>query len=77
MATLCATTISLLTGSQLEDNLEEMLWSLTSIHHHGLTHNQKLLDNNEFEVRESSAGSSAYCWKPRRGHNRGRCRPAD
>ena len=53
MATLFDTTIGLLTGSQLEDNLEEMLWSLTSIFHRRLTHIQKLLDDNEFEVRES------------------------
>ncbi|SMO91530.1 Protein of unknown function [Thalassovita litoralis] len=55
MATLFDTTIGLLTGSQLEDNLEEMLWSLTSIFHRRLTHIQKLLDDNEFEVRESLA----------------------
>ena len=42
MATLFDTTIVLLTGSQLEDNLEEMLWSLTSIFHRRLTHIQKL-----------------------------------
>ena len=36
MATLFDTTIGLLTGSQLEDNLEEMLWSLTSIFHRRL-----------------------------------------
>ncbi|MCB2079468.1 MAG: DUF2493 domain-containing protein, partial [Novosphingobium sp.] len=36
-----------------EDNLEEMLWSPTSIFHRRLTHIQKLLDDNEFEVRES------------------------
>ncbi len=55
IATLFDTTIGLLTGSQLEDNLEEMLWSLTSIFHRRLTHIQKLLDDNEFEVRESLA----------------------
>lgn len=55
MASLFDTTIGLLTGSQLEDNLEEMLWSLTSIFHRRLTHIQKLLDDNEFEVRESLA----------------------
>ena len=55
MATLFDTTIGLLTGSQLEDNLEEMLWSLTSIFHRRLTHIQKRLDDNEFEVRESLA----------------------
>ncbi|QEW23673.1 hypothetical protein LA6_005911 (plasmid) [Marinibacterium anthonyi] len=40
MATLFDTTIGLLTGSQLGDNLEEMLWSLTSIFHRRLTHIQ-------------------------------------
>lgn len=55
MATLFDTTVGILTGSQLEDNLEEMLWSLTSIFHRRLTHIQKLLDDNVFEVRESLA----------------------
>lgn len=55
MATLFETTIGLLTGSQLEDNLEELLWSLTSIFHRRLAHIQKLLDDSEFEVRESLA----------------------
>lgn len=55
MAALFDTSIDLLTGSQLEDNLDEMLWSLTSIFHRRLTHIQKLLDDNDFEVRESLA----------------------
>lgn len=55
MATLFDTTVGILTGSQLEDNLEEMLWSLTSIFHRRLTQIQKLLDDNVFEVRESLA----------------------
>ncbi len=55
MATLFETTIGLLDDSQLEDNLEEMLWSLTSLFHRRLTHIQKLLDDNEFELRESMA----------------------
>jgi hypothetical protein len=53
MATLFDTTISLLDDSQLEDNLEEMLWSLTSLFHRRLTHLQRRLDDNECEVRES------------------------
>ena len=53
MATLFDTTISLLDDSQLEDNLEEMLWSLTSLFHRRLTHLQRRLDDNECDVRES------------------------
>lgn len=53
MATLFNTTISLLDGSQLEDNLEEMLWSLTTLFHRRLTHLQRRLDDNECEVRDS------------------------
>ncbi|WP_229864462.1 hypothetical protein [Seohaeicola zhoushanensis] len=45
IATLFGTTIGLLTSSQLEDHLEEVLWSLTSICHRRLTHIQKLLDD--------------------------------
>ena len=55
MTTLFETTIGLLDDSQLEDNLEEMLWSLTSLFHRRLTHIQKRLDDNEFELRESMA----------------------
>ena len=51
MTTLFETTIGLLTDSQLEDNLEEMLWSLTSIFHRRLSFLQKRLDDNEGEVR--------------------------
>ena len=53
MATLFDTTISLLDDSQLEDNLEEMLWSLTSLFHRRLTHLQRRLDDNECEIRDS------------------------
>jgi hypothetical protein len=55
MATLFDTIVSLLDDSQLEDNIEEMLWSLTSLFHRHLTHLQRSLDDNEFEVRESMA----------------------
>jgi hypothetical protein len=47
MVTLFDTTISLLDDSQLEDNLEEMLWSLTSLFHRRLTHLQRRLDDSE------------------------------
>jgi hypothetical protein len=59
MATLFDTTVSLLDDSQLEDNLEEMLWSLTSLFHRRLTHLQRRLDDHEFEVRESMAVQDA------------------
>jgi hypothetical protein len=63
-ATLFDSTVSLLDDSQLEDSLEEMLWSQTSIFHRRLTHLQRRLDGNEFEVRESIAvqdGSEVAC----------------
>lgn len=52
MASLFETTASLLTGSQLEDDLQEMLWSLTSMFHRRLTHLQKRLDDNDAELRD-------------------------
>ncbi|MEP3454879.1 hypothetical protein [Tateyamaria sp.] len=53
MATLCDTAVSLLDDSQLEGNLEEMHWSLTSLFHRRLIHLQRCLDDNKCEVRES------------------------
>lgn len=52
MVTLFETTSSLLTGSQLEDDLDEMLWSLTNIFHRRLTHLQKRRDDNDAELRQ-------------------------
>ena len=52
MVTLFETTAGLLTGSQLEDDLDEMLWSLTNIFHRRLTHLQKRRDDNDAELRQ-------------------------
>ena len=52
MVTLFETTSSLLSGSQLEDDLEEMLWSLTNIFHRRLTHLKKRFDDNDVELKE-------------------------
>lgn len=52
MGTLFDTTLSLLSESQLEDDLEEMLWSLTNIFHRRQTHLKKRFDDNELELRD-------------------------
>ncbi len=52
MVTLFETTAGLFTGSQLEDNLDEMLWSLTNVFHRRLTHLQKRRDDNDAELRQ-------------------------
>jgi hypothetical protein len=52
LATLFETTSNLLTGSQLEDDIEEMLWSLTNIFHRRLIHLQKCRDDNDGELRQ-------------------------
>lgn len=52
LATLFETTSNLLTGSQLEDDIDEMLWSLTNIFHRRLTHLQKRRDDNDAELRQ-------------------------
>jgi len=52
MVTLFETTSSLLSGSQLEDDLEEMLWSLTNVFHRRLTHLKKRFDDNDVELKE-------------------------
>lgn len=49
---LFETTSSLFTGNQLEDDLDEMLWSLTNIFHRRLTHLQKRRDDNDAELRQ-------------------------
>lgn len=52
VATLFEASMALFTGSQLEDNLEEFLWSMTNIFHRRLTHIQKRMDDNDMELRE-------------------------
>ena len=50
--TLFETTSALFTGNQLEDDLDEMLWSLTNMFHRRLTHLQKRRDDNDAELRQ-------------------------
>jgi len=52
MATLFETTTSLLIGSQLETDIEELLWSLTSMFHRRLINIQRRSDDNDIELRD-------------------------
>lgn len=52
ISTLFDTILSLLSESQLEDDLVEMLWSLTNIFHRRQTHLKKRFDDNELELRD-------------------------
>lgn len=49
---LFETISGMLTHTQLEDDLEEMLWSLTNIFHRRLTHLKKRHDDNDGELRQ-------------------------
>ena len=46
-------TVSILNDTQLESDLDEVLWSLTNIFHRRLNHIGKRLDDNEANQRES------------------------
>lgn len=52
IASMVDAMMALLSDTQLEDDLDEMLWSLTNIFHRRLIHIQRLLDDNESEQRE-------------------------
>ncbi|PJR12782.1 DUF2493 domain-containing protein [Sinorhizobium meliloti] len=46
---------SIFVGTRLEDEVEEVLWSVVNIFHRRLTHSQKRLDDNEGRQRTSLA----------------------
>lgn len=52
MATLFETTTSLMRGSQLETDIEELLWSLTNMFHRRLINIQRRFDDNDVELRD-------------------------
>ena len=51
MTTLFETTASLLSGSQIESDLEELLWSLTNMFHRRLMHIKIRFDDNDLELK--------------------------
>ena len=52
MNCLFDTMSGMMTGSQLEDDLEELLWSLTNVFHRRLVHLKKRHDDNDGALRE-------------------------
>ena len=52
MAGLFETLIGMASDTQIEDDLEELLWSMTNIFHRRLVQIKKRLDDNDAELRE-------------------------